>query len=347
MPIAQLAPVYESVPPRLYGGSERIVSYLTEELVHQGHDVTLFASGDSVSRARVISVTPHSLRLDPTVVDPMGYHIAQLRAVAERAHQFDIIHNHMDYIGFSLRSMVTTPIVTTLHGRLDLAHLIPVFAAYPEVSVVSISNAQQAPFPDLRWCDTVYHGLPLDLYRAGDGSGGYLAFLGRICPEKRVDSAIRVAEAVGVPLKVAAKVDRVDRAYFDEVIDPMLRSPLVEFIGEIDDAEKNRFLGDARALLFPIDWPEPFGLTMIEALACGTPVIARRRGSVPEIIDHGQGGFVCDDDAAMIAAVRQLNTIDRRRCRALVEARFTTPRMAQEYLRIYEALLSDARTGVV
>ena len=344
MRIAQVAPLYESVPPRLYGGTERVVSYLTEQLVRWGHEVTLFAAGDAVTGARLVAGAPRSLRLDPAVIDPLAHHVAQLRRVIDCAHEFDIIHNHMDYLGFPLAASSPTPVVTTLHGRLDLPDLAPLFAAYPEVNLISISDAQRAFFPR-SGRGTVHHGLPRDLYARGDGAGGYLAFLGRISPEKRLDTAVRVAEAAGVPLKVAAKIDRVDRAYFEAEIRPLFASPLVEFVDEIGEAKKAGFLADARALLFPIDWPEPFGLVMIEALACGTPVIARRRGSVPEVIDHGVTGFVCDDEAAMVEAVAALGTIDRGRCRAVFEARFTAARMARDYLSIYGGVLAESQRG--
>ena len=343
--IAQVAPLYESVPPPLYGGTERIVGYLTEELVRRGHEVTLFASGDSTTAARLIAAAPRALRLDTAVADAIIHHVVQMRNVIERAHEFDVIHNHMDYLGFPLTFAATIPMVTTLHGRLDYPDLVPLFAAYRDVDVISISDAQRQPLPQLRWLATVHHGLPTHLYQPGVGAGGYLAFVGRISPEKRLDSAIRVAEATGLPLKVAAKIDKVDVAYFEREIRPMLASPLVEFVGEIGDAEKGPFLGGARALLFPIDWPEPFGLVMIEALACGTPVIARRRGSISEVIEHGATGFVCDDEEDMVQAVRRLDALDRGRCRAAFEARFTVERMAEDYVRLYDTVLARATRG--
>ncbi len=335
MRIAQIAPLYERVPPHLYGGTERIVSYVTEALVRRGHDVTLFASADSKTRARLIPGCPRALRLDSAVVDPLAYHLAQLRQVMDRVESFDIIHNHMDYLAFPLIAASPTPIVTTLHGRLDLPDLPAVFAAYPDAALISISDAQRRPFAGVDWRGTVYHGLPVGSYTFGRGDGGYLAFLGRISPEKRVESAIRVAATAGMPLKIAAKVDRVDAEYYEKEIRPLLGTADVEFLGEIGGADKVRFLGAARALLFPIDWPEPFGLVMIEALACGTPVIARRRGSVPEVVDHGVTGFVCDDDEAMIAAVRRIDEIDRARCRHVFTSRFSDTRMVDDYERIY------------
>jgi len=335
MRVAQIAPLYESVPPHLYGGTERIVSYITEALVRRGHDVTLFAAADSNTRARLVPGCPRALRLDSAVIDPLAHHLAQLRHVMDRAGNFDIIHNHMDYLALPLVAATSTPIVTTLHGRLDLPDLQAVFAAYPEAALISISDAQRRPLAHADWRATVYHGMPTASYALGRGDGGYLAFLGRISPEKRVESAIRVAATVGMPLKIAAKIDRVDAEYFENAIRPLLGTADVEFIGEIGGADKVRFLGDARALVFPIDWPEPFGLVMIEALACGTPVIGRRRGSVPEVVDDGVTGFVCDDDEAMIAAARRIDELDRVRCRRVFESRFSDTRMVDDYERIY------------
>jgi glycosyltransferase involved in cell wall biosynthesis len=340
--IAQVAPLYESVPPRLYGGTERIVSYLTERLVDLGHEVTVFASGDSRTHARLVAGSPRALRLDHRVHDPVAHHVAQLRHVHDRAAEFDVIHNHMDYLTFPFALTCPTPTVTTLHGRLDLPDLVPVFDAYPEAALISISDAQRDPFPHARWLGTVHHGLPENLYRPGTGSGGYLAFLGRVSPEKRLDSAIRVAETVGVPLKIAAKIDRHDVGYFESVIRPLLAaSSHAELIGEVGEQDKGPFLAGARALLFPVDWPEPFGLVMIEALACGTPVISRHRGSVPEVIEHGVTGFICDDERALIDAVGAVDRIDRARCRAEFERRFTVAHMTDAYLRIYGALVGE------
>ncbi len=340
MRIAQIAPLYERVPPVAYGGTERIVSYLTEELVRRGHDVTLFASGDSATRARLVAGAPRALRTDADVLDPITHHVVQLRRVIERAGEFDLIHNHMDYLAFPIAAATRTPMVTTLHGRLDLPDLPPVFAAYPEINPISISLAQRAGLPGARWRGMVHHGLPPHLLTTGRGEGGYLAFLGRISIEKRVDAAIRIAEATGSRLRIAAKIDPHDRDYFHEIA-PSFESPLVEFVGEIGEREKSRFLGEARALLFPVDWPEPFGLAVIEALACGTPVITRRRGAVPELVTHGRTGFVCDDEEAMIAAVARLGAIDRAECRRAFEASFTTARMADDYLRIYHEVVAE------
>ncbi len=338
MRIAQVAPLYERVPPRLYGGTERIVSYVTEGLVRRGHDVVLFASGDSKTRAELVPGSRRALRLDDHIRDPLAYHVAQLKHVIERAGEFDVIHNHMDYLSFPLLAVSPTPVITTLHGRLDLPDLRAVFSAYAEARLISISDAQRQPLPDADWVATVPHGVPADFYPVGRGRGGYLAFLGRISPEKRLDTAIAAARATGIPLRIAAKVDRVDVDYFETQIRPLF-GPGVEFLGEIGGATKAKFLGDARALLFPIDWPEPFGLVMIEALACGTPVVARRRGSVPEVLEHGVTGFVCDDEAAMITAVRNLDTIDRAACRRAFERRFTDDRMVGDYEQTFARLL--------
>jgi glycosyltransferase involved in cell wall biosynthesis len=332
MKIAQVAPLVESVPPSLYGGTERVVSYLTDELVAQGHDVTLFASGDSRTRATLASVCPRSLRLDPDCRDQLAWHILQMAQVAARADQFDIIHFHIAGIHFPLVRLLGVPHVTTLHGRLDLPELVPLFAEFGDVPVISISDAQREPLPHANWLATIHHGLPDGLVRFDPHGGGYLAFLGRISPEKRVDRAIAIATALGWPLKIAAKVDRADVDYFERDIRPLLDNPLVDFIGEIGEADKSAFLGGARALLFPIDWPEPFGLVMIEALACGTPVVACRGGSVEEVLDEGVTGFIVDTLEEAIEATRRVDAIDRRACRRTFETRFTAKRMAQEHV---------------
>ena len=292
MRIAQVAPLYESVPPKYYGGTERVVSYLTEELVRQGHEVTLFASGDSVTKARLVSACRRSLRLDKHCVDQMAHHILLLEQVFRRADQFDVVHFHVDYLHFALSRRQPTAHVTTLHGRLDIPDLVPLYQEFSDMPVVSISDAQREPLPWVNWQATVYHGLPDDLYRFRAAPGTSLAFLGRISPEKRVDRAIEIAKRVRMPLKIAGKVDRVDEDYFESVVKPLLRDPLVEYVGEIGEGVKGEFLGNAYALLFPIDWQEPFGLVMIEAMACGTPVIAYRRGSVPEVMEEGRTGFM-------------------------------------------------------
>lgn len=340
--IAQVAPLYERVPPPQYGGTERVVSFLTEELVRRGHEVTLFATDDSETRAVLNGIAPRALRLRASGTERWAYHVLELGEVFERAAEFDLIHCHLDFLAFPFSRLVRTPSVHTLHGRLDLPFLRPVFAYFRDVPLVSISNHQRLPLSefDLRWVATVYHGLPLASYCAGDGRGGYLAFLGRIAPEKRPDLAINVAKRVGLPLKIAAKVDPADRAYFEHEIRPLLDNPLVEFIGEIDDAAKPAFLRDALALLFPVDWPEPFGLAMIEALACATPVIARPCGSVPEVIEDGLTGFLADTVEDMAAAVRRLNRLDRDNCRRTVEARFSVEAMVNRYEAVYRRLVA-------
>jgi glycosyltransferase involved in cell wall biosynthesis len=340
MRIAQVSPLYESVPPRGYGGTERVVSYLTEELVARGHDVTLFASGDSVTRAHLAPGCPRGLRLSGGRVDAVALHLAMLLRVYERARDFDVIHCHTDYLGLPLTRQTARRTIVTLHGRLDLPEAHPVYRAFPEAAFVSVSNAQRAPLSGVTWAATVHHGLPRDLFRFHAGPGRFLLFLGRISPEKRPDAAIRTAVAAGVPLCIAAKVDPADRAYFDQVVRPLLDHPLVEFVGEIDDRTKEELLADALALLFPVDWPEPFGLVLIEALACGTPVIARRRGSVPEIIADGRTGFLCETEEEMVAAVARLHTLRRAACRETFERRFTAARMADDYLRVFAACRS-------
>ncbi|HUC50317.1 MAG TPA: glycosyltransferase family 4 protein [Xanthobacteraceae bacterium] len=343
MHIAQIAPLTEAIPPKLYGGTERVVSWLTEELIGLGHDVTLFASGDSTTSARLEGMWPRALRLDGSVRDPNALHMMMLEHVHRRADDFDFLHCHLDYYPFSLFSRQPTPFVTTLHGRLDLPEHQPVFDTFSSVPVVSISNAQRRPLPQANWVRTVHHGLPERLLTPKPVKPSYFAFLGRIAPEKRVDRAIRIAEHCGVPLKIAAKVDRADREYYDERIAPMIRaSKAVEYIGEIGDAEKADFLSGAIVLLVPIDWPEPFGLVMIEALACGTPVIAYNRGSVPEIIEDGLTGFVVEDDAGAIGAVDRLGQLSREKIRTRFEERFTARRMAQDYLAVYRSLSANA-----
>lgn len=341
MRIAQIAPLQESVPPRLYGGTERIVSYLTEELVRRGHDVTLFASGDSITSARLVSFCDSALRLNPRVRDPLPYHIVMLDAVREMEQEFDVLHFHVDVIHYPLIRDFVDRTLTTLHGRLDLPearHLYSVFSGAP---LVSISADQRRPMPPVNWAGMVYHGLPDDLLSfARPASGrGYLAFLGRIAPEKRPDRAIEIAVRAGAQLKIAAKIDRVDQDYWEQRIKPMVdANPNVEFIGEINERQKAEFLGNAAALLFPIDWPEPFGMVMIESMACGTPVIAFRRGSAAEIVDDGVSGFLVDTVEEAVGAVRRLDSLDRRAARASFEARFTARRMARDYLSIYASL---------
>ena len=344
MKIAQIAPLIESVPPRLYGGTERIVSYLTEALVAQGHDVTLFASGDSLTSAKLVPCCPQALRLDFTVRDAIPYYMLMLNKVREMASRFDVLHFHIDQFHFPLFSGTSCRTVTTLHGRQDLPDLRPLYAGFPEMPLVSISDAQRLPINDANFADTVYHGLPTDLLTPSPhANGGYLAFLGRISPEKRVDRAIEIARAVGLPLKIAAKVDRVDQVYFDSEIRPLLSLPGVEFIGEIDEQGKSNFLGNALGLLFPIDWPEPFGLVMIEAMACGTPVLAFRNGSVAEVIEDDVTGHIVDSVDEAILKIGSLIGLDRGRIRRRFEERFSSARMAQDYVRVYQSLLREVR----
>jgi glycosyltransferase involved in cell wall biosynthesis len=339
MRVAQVAPLFESVPPKYYGGTERVVSYLTEELVRQGHDIALFASGDSVTQARLVAMTRRSLRLDKHCVDQLAPQVLMLERVVQSASSFDVIHFHVDYLHFPYSRRHTTPHLTTLHGRLDLPELVPLYREFRDMPVVSISAAQREPLPFANWIGTVHHGLPQDLYRFRAAAGDYLAFIGRVAPEKRVDRAVAIAKRVGLPLKIAAKVDAVDREYFESVIEPLLDDPLVEYVGEIGEGEKQEFLGSARVLLFPIDWPEPFGLVMIEAMACGTPVIALRRGSVPEVIEHGRTGFVVEDVDEAVDAAERIDELSRQRCREVFEERFTAARMAHDYLALYAWLL--------
>lgn len=345
MRIAQVAPLYESVPPLLYGGTERVVSYLTEELVAAGHEVTLFASGDSRTSARLCPGSERSLRLDARCSDSLAHHILLLDRVVREAASFDLIHFHVDYLHFPLSRAFRLPQVTTLHGRLDLPDLQPLYREFADMPLVSISRSQRAPLPLARWAGTVYHGLPFDLLPPGRGEGGYLAFLGRISPEKRLDRAIRIAVESGHRLRVAAKVDKADLAYFESEIRPLLSNPLVEMVGEIGEREKAAFLGAAKALLFPVDWPEPFGLVMIESLACGTPVIGWRCGSVPEVLEEGVTGFVVDSHEQAMAAVERLGTLSRERCRKEFEEKFSARRMAANYLRVYESIVDDRRAG--
>jgi glycosyltransferase involved in cell wall biosynthesis len=341
MRIAQVAPLFESVPPKYYGGTERVVSYLTEELVRQGHEVTLFASGDSVTKARLVAACRRSLRLDKRCIDQLSHQVLMLEDVFQRAAEFDIVHFHVDYLHFPLSRRERLTHVTTLHGRLDIPDLVPLYHEFPDMPVVSISNCQREPLPWANWQATVYHGVPADTYQFRAESGSYLAFLGRISPEKRVDRAIKIARQVRIPLKIAAKVDRVDKDYFDGVIEPLLRDSLVEFVGEIGEGEKDEFLGHAYALLFPIDWPEPFGLVMIEAMACGTPVIAYRSGAVPEVMEEGHTGFIVEGLEDAVEAVRRVPDLSRRRCREIFEQRFTAARMAHDYVQLYERLIKS------
>ncbi len=338
MRIAQIAPLYEAVPPKFYGGTERVVSYLTEELVALGHEVTLFASGDSETAANLEAAWPRALRLDPAIRDPIAPHALLMERVMQRAGEFDVLHFHNEYLPFSLFSRQPTPWLNTLHGRLDMIEYQGIFDVFSQVPLVSISDSQRRPLPQANFIGTVLHGLPENLLTPRPATPSYLAFLGRISPEKRPDRAIRIARAAGIPLKIAAKVDNADRAYFEAVIKPMLDDPGVELIGEINEAQKPDFLSGAIALLMPIDWPEPFGLVMIEAMACGTPVIAINRGSVPEVVDDGVSGFIVEDETGAIGAVERLGELDRARVRAQFEKRFTAKRMALDYLALYRAI---------
>jgi len=338
MRIAQIAPLTEAVPPKFYGGTERVVSFLTEELVAMGHDVTLFASGDSVTKARLEPVWPRALRLDTGIRDFLAPQILLLEHVYRMKDKFDILHFHLDYYPASLFARQNVPFITTLHGRLDLPELKPVYAGLPAHNLVSISNSQRLPLPEANFIATVQHGLPVDLLTPSSDTQSYVAFLGRICPEKRPDRAIRIASAAGEVLRLAAKVDRVDEAYFNSEIAPMLGHH-AELVGEIGDTQKSEFLSRAKALLMPIDWPEPFGLVMIEAMACGTPVIAYNHGSVPEIIEDGITGFIVSNEAEAVAALQRVDTLSRKVIRQRFEARFTSSRMAQDYVEIYESLM--------
>jgi glycosyltransferase involved in cell wall biosynthesis len=345
MKIAQVAPLTEAVPPKLYGGTERVVAYLTDALVELGHEVTLFASGDSLTKAQLAPIWPQALRLDPSIRDHLAPIFMELETVARRAHEFDVIHAHLDYFGYPLLRRLNVPSVTTLHGRLDLPELQPLYGLYGDIPVVSISDSQRAPLPQANYVATVYHGLPQNMLQKGDGKGGYLAFLGRISPEKAPDAAIRIAAKAGMPLKIAAKVDKVDQDYFKTQIEPLLSQAHVEFIGEIGEHQKTEFLGNAAALVFPIAWREPFGLVMIEAMACGCPVIAFENGSVPEVLEDGITGFIVQNENEAADAVRRIPQLDRDRIRAEFDRRFTAHHMAQNYLALYVRLAKAKKNG--
>jgi glycosyltransferase involved in cell wall biosynthesis len=343
MRIAEVAPLFESVPPHQYGGTERVVSWLTEELVRLGHDVTLIASGDSETSARLFAAWPQALRLGEPIIDTLAPQILETELVAAMAHDFDVIHWHTGYMHLPVARYFDVPHVTTMHGRLDLPELKPLFDVLGDAPLISISDDQRRPIPEANWVQTIHHGLPEDLHQVGDGSGGYLAFLGRISPEKGVDRAIEIAKEVGMPLRLAAKVDPADEEYFRTEIEPLLDHQLIEFIGEIDDEHKTEFLGNAAALLFPIDWPEPFGLVMIEAMACGTPTIAVPSGSVTEVIEDGITGAYVSSLEDAVEAVRQLNRFDRRAVRARFEQRFTARRMAENHVELFARLTERGR----
>lgn len=347
MRIAQVAPLAEPVPPHTYGGTERVVSWLTEELVRRGHDVTLFASGDSLTSAQLLATTPTALRAAGKLSDYMLYVMVQLEQVAERADEFDIIHYHCDYHHFPLSRRCPIPQLTTLHGRLDLPGLPLVFGEFPEMPLISISDAQRRPLPEGNWVQTIYHGLPKTNLRFTPNPEGYLAFLGRICPEKGIQRAVEIAERAGMPLRVAAKVDPADEQYFHEEIEELLQKPHVEFVGEIGDAEKSTFLGNAQAVLFPINWPEPFGLVMIESLACGTPLVAFNHGSVPEILEHGKTAMIVGGVDDAVEAVKQIGQLDRRVCRQEFERRFSVEAMVDGYEAAYEKVAADKRLQLI
>ncbi|AEV97096.1 glycosyl transferase group 1 [Niastella koreensis GR20-10] len=336
--IAQIAPLIESVPPKLYGGTERVVAYLTDALVKLGHDVTLFASGDSITKARLVSVTPTALRLS-NCVDFMAGSMLQLQEVMDRAHEFDLLHFHTDYLHFPVTRRSHKKTLTTLHGRLDIPELKPLYEKFNDMPVVSISDSQRGPLPMANWIDTVYHGLPDDLYKYGKGEGDYVVFLGRFSPEKRADRAIEIARRANVKIKIAAKVDKADEKYFEKEIRHLLDQPHVEYLQEIGEREKGPLLANARALLFPIDWPEPFGMVLIEAMACGTPIIAFNHGSVAEIVEHGKTGFIVNTMEKAVEALKNIHLINRDTCRETFERRFSNIVMAQNYVRLYEKLL--------
>jgi glycosyltransferase involved in cell wall biosynthesis len=341
MKIAQVAPLYESVPPKFYGGTERVVYYLIEELVKLGHDVSLFASGDSRTSAKLIADIPEALRLKKEgCEDMLAPHIVQLQNVIERANEFDIIHFHNDYLHFPLTNNLKVPHLTTLHGKLTIAELQLIYNKFSTQPVVSISNDQRKPLPQANFVSTVYHGLPEKLFSAGNGEGNYFAFLGRVSPEKGCDRAIEIAISTNTQIKIAAKIDKADEAYFEEEIKPLLNNPLVTYIGEINEKQKGEFLGKAKALLFPINWNEPFGMVLIEAMACGTPVVAWKLGSVPEIIEDGKSGFIVNNMEEAISAVGRISSLDRSMVRKVFENKFTAKRMATDYLKVYSDLIS-------
>jgi glycosyltransferase involved in cell wall biosynthesis len=345
MRIAQIAPLAESVPPKLYGGTERVVSWLTEELVALGHDVTLFASGDSVTSGTLVPVIPRAIRLSKPRPEPFPAYAAQLGAIADAASDFDIVHCHTDWLHFPLLGRIGIPHLTTFHNRLDAPDLPAVLRRFPRAPLISISDHHRTPISNANWLGTVYHGMPVEILTPSYDPGSYLAFLGRLTPDKGPEAAIRLARASGMPLRMAAKIPRAETRYYKEHLQPLVDGQQIKLVGELNDAAKGELLRGAAALLFPIDWPEPFGLVMIEAMACGTPVIAFRRGSVPEVIDHGESGFVVDDEREAVEAIRKIGTLDRRRVRAAFERRFTARRMAEDYLRHYSALLQEGTRG--
>jgi glycosyltransferase involved in cell wall biosynthesis len=342
MKIAQVSPLYESVPPQLYGGTERVIYNLTEELINQGHDVTLFASGDSLTRAKLVSPCKRSLRLDPNAIDMLSGHFAMMEMVEKESHNFDLIHSHLDYLHYPLLRRSNVPHITTLHGRLDLPELQPLYQEYNDIPLISISNEQRRPIPFANWKGTIYHGLLLNAYELNSEGGDYLAYIGRISPEKRVDRAIEIAIETDIPIRIAAKIDKTDIEYYENCIKKLLDHPLVDFIGEVDEKQKQDLLGNALGFLYPIGWPEPFGLGMIEAMACGTPVIAFNCGSVPEVIDEGITGFVVTSIEEAAQAVYNLKMINRSECRKTFEKRFSATRMTDDYLKIYASVIGSS-----
>lgn len=339
MKIALIAPLYESVPPKLYGGTERVVAYLADELVNLGHDVTLFASGDSKTKAKLVASCQQALRLNKDVVDPLVSHFVQLYDVIHRADEFDILHFNIDYLHFPVSQTLKYHRVTTLHGRLDLPELQPLYKRYSKEPLVSISNNQRQPLPFANWIQTVYHGLPENLFHEGNGEENYLAFLGRISPEKGIEQAIEIAIRAGMKLKIAAKIDKADQEYYENKIARLFDHPLIEYIGEINEQQKQAFLGNATALLFPINWPEPFGMVMIEAMATGTPVIAFRNGSVPEVIDNRITGYIVANVEEAVNAISQLNRLSRKKIRDVFEKKYTATVMAKNYVAVYERII--------
>ena len=346
MKIAQISPLCESVPPNGYGGTERVVSYLTEELVRQGHEVTLFASGDSVTKARLVSTVEQSLRQTESVQDTVAHHIVQMQEVTERMYEFDILHFHTDYIHYPVTSNISFPHVTTLHGRLDIPDLQYVYNKFKNQPVISISDAQRKPLPNAEWAGTVYHGLPQNLYTKGDGDGDYVVFLGRISPEKAPDKAIKIAQCAGSVIKIAAKIDKADYDYYKQKIKPLLKLPNVEYLGEIGESEKEQLLQKAKALLFPINWPEPFGMVLVEAMACGTPIIAFPYGSVPELLEDGKTGMIVHDVESAVNALKRIEALDRNLIRNTFEKRFSVQVMANNYLRIYDDIINKKRGNI-
>lgn len=340
--------MFESVPPGKYGGTERVVHYLTEELVRMGCDVTLFASGDSRTSAELVPMCVKALRHERKTIDYVSYHLLMVEKALKSKERFDIIHSHIDCMGFMLGRRAGVPVVNTMHGRLDMPESARVLSEYMEAPLISISDAQRIYTPQANWIATVYHGIPSDLYCGNyEKSGGYLAFVGRMSPEKRVDTAIQIATKAGIPLKIAAKVDRTEAYYFEQELKPLLDNPLVEFLGEVDDREKNELIGSALAFLYPIDWPEPFGLAMIEAMACGTPVVARRRGSVPEVVDHGVTGFIFDEvDEAVRYIHEDVPGLSRKLCREHFEKRFVAHRMAADYMKLYQQICGKGEAEI-